>query len=122
MARQLNQQVLDQIVEQIVKVLDPEKIILFGSHARERANNDSDVDIAIIAQVDEPRRRHLSQIRAGLDYVPVGLDLVIFTPHEWERYGQVKGSFQSEIRETGVLLHERGRSTRRAGVTMAAEG
>lgn len=37
MSSTLNQQALDQIVEQIVKVLDPEKIIIFGAYARGEA-------------------------------------------------------------------------------------
>ena len=41
----ITEQVLDEIVEAIVREVDPERIILFGSHGRDRAKADSDIDL-----------------------------------------------------------------------------
>lgn len=46
---------LEEIVQQIVEVLDPERIIVFGSYERGDAGPHSGVDIAVIANTSEPR-------------------------------------------------------------------
>jgi len=43
---------LEQIVKTIATELKPEKIILFGSHARGEATPDSDYDLFVIVPID----------------------------------------------------------------------
>ena len=40
--------VLDEVVQRIVAVADPEKIILFGSAARGELGPDSDLDLLVV--------------------------------------------------------------------------
>ena len=42
------QETLDEIVSRIVQRFHPEKIILFGSHARGTTNTQSDVDLLVV--------------------------------------------------------------------------
>ena len=44
----VEQTILDKIVQRIVEVADPEKIILFGSAARGEIGPNSDVDLLTI--------------------------------------------------------------------------
>lgn len=119
MPQQLSQQALDAIVEQIVKVLDPEMIILFGSYARGDAGPDSDVDIAIVAQTSESRHRVVSQILWSLRHLRLPVDLVLFTPERWRYFRQVWSSFPSLIEETGRVIYERTGSAARTGAGVA---
>ena len=49
---------LDEIVRRLVAAYRPERMYLFGSHARGDAGPDSDFDLLIIVPDDaEPRRR-----------------------------------------------------------------
>jgi uncharacterized protein (UPF0332 family) len=50
-------QAQEQIVRRIVETAHPEKIILFGSQAREEARPGSDMDLLVIADSKEPRYR-----------------------------------------------------------------
>lgn len=43
---------IEQMVLQIVKRFDPERIILFGSAARGEAGPDSDVDLLVVMPVN----------------------------------------------------------------------
>ena len=43
-----NQDKITQIVDTIAKNVDPEKIILLGSHARNESSENSDIDLLII--------------------------------------------------------------------------
>ena len=55
---QLDQVVLDEIVRRIVEVAQPERIILFGSAAREEMSRDSDIDLLVVK--DGVHRRRLA--------------------------------------------------------------
>lgn len=115
MNHQLDQQTLDRIVEQIVKVLNPEKIILFGSYARGEAGPDSDVDIAVIAETSEPGDKAIGEISWGLRHLHLPLDLLLFAPEKWHRFRQVWSSFPTIIEESGRVIYERVGSAARAG-------
>ena len=46
---------LDQIVERLVQGYDPDRIILFGSHAIGTSREDSDIDLLVVKdEVDRP--------------------------------------------------------------------
>lgn len=47
--------VLDEIVRRVVEAVHPDKIILFGSHARGDAGPDSDLDLLVVTPSEEPR-------------------------------------------------------------------
>jgi predicted nucleotidyltransferase len=55
-------QMMDEIVRRIVSVVQPEKIVLFGSRARGDARPSSDLDLLVIAESDEPRFRRSSRV------------------------------------------------------------
>jgi len=46
---QIDTHLMDEIVRRIVKTIDSEKIILFGSRARRDARPESDIDLLVIA-------------------------------------------------------------------------
>jgi len=100
-------QVLDQIVEQIVKVLDPEKIILFGSYARGEAGPDSDVDIAVIAETDQPRGHRTLALAEGWPHVGFPTDILVFTPDEWDEWVGLVNTIPNEAAAEGRVIYER---------------
>lgn len=48
------EEVLRKIVETLRRKYDPDKIIVFGSHARGEASEDDDVDLFVVKQTDKP--------------------------------------------------------------------
>ncbi len=50
------------ITEKIVREYDPEAIVLFGSYAWGTPREESDVDLFIIKETDEPRIRRSCKI------------------------------------------------------------
>lgn len=107
MGQTLDQETLDEIVGQIVKVLDPEKIILFGSYARGGAGPDSDVDIAVIAETAEPRGRRTLALAPEWPPVLVPSDILVFTPDEWESSLDLLNTIPNEAAREGRVLYER---------------
>jgi predicted nucleotidyltransferase len=84
--RTLDQQILNEIVHRIVEVAHPDKIILFGSAARDQMDANSDVDLLIIKGGNCHRGRLTEEIYMNLFGVGQAVDIVVVTPEDVERY------------------------------------
>lgn len=100
---ELQQTILDKIVQRIVEVADPEKIILFGSAARGEIGPNSDVDLLVVKS-GVHRRRLTQAIYMNLFGVGQAVDVVVVTPEDIEQY---KDSFalviEPALREGKVI-------------------
>jgi uncharacterized protein len=109
---------IDEIVRIIVNECKPEKIILFGSYASGSANEDSDLDLAIVKSTDLPRHKRgreiRSAIRSGGKRWPFPMDIVVYTPTEMEQSKNDPYSLIHELLNTGKVLYESKQSTRLA--------
>ncbi len=77
--------VLANVVKRIVEAAKPEKIVLFGSAARGTMGPDSDLDLLVIKGGKFNRDRVTVAIYRNLSG-EVGVDAVVVTPEEVERY------------------------------------
>lgn len=85
--RTVSPETLQQIIERIVEVAQPEKIILFGSAARGEMGPNSDVDLLVI-KAGAHRRDLEGRIYRNLHGVGEAGDVVVVTPEDIERYGE----------------------------------
>ncbi len=105
----VTEQLLQEVVRRIVAIGAPEKIVLFGSHARGNARPDSDLDLLIIEESDVPRHRRAARYRLGLLGLFPAKDIVVWTPAEVERWRDVANAFITSILAEGKVLYERSR-------------
>ena len=96
---------IDELVERIVKNVNPKKIILFGSYAYGEPNNDSDIDLLIVKDTDEPRFKRDRKIRKYLRGMKIPIDLIIYTEQEIEEWKHTKAAFINHILEKGKVLY-----------------
>lgn len=80
-----NPAILADIVKRIVEAAAPEKIVLFGSAARGAMGPDSDLDLLVIKGGKFNRHRVTTAIYRNLSGA-IGVDAVVVTPEEVERY------------------------------------
>jgi uncharacterized protein len=80
-----DQAILADIVKRVVEAAKPEKIVLFGSAARGTMGPDSDLDLLIIKGGRFNRHRVTTAIYRNLSGA-IGVDAVVVTPEEVERY------------------------------------
>jgi len=103
----LTAELLDNIVQRILLVGSPHRIVLFGSRARGDTHEDSDLDLLIIEDSDLPRyRRAPRYLRALLGVFPAK-DVVVWTPAEVESWRQVPNAFVTTALREGRTLYER---------------
>lgn len=96
---------IQEIAWQIVEYFHPQKIILFGSHAYGTATADSDVDLLVVIDTEEKPLHVAARIAAAIDH-PFPLDIIIFTPSEWNASLRRKGIFATEVTMKGMVLYE----------------
>ena len=71
MPREITQATIDHVIQTILERFDPERIILFGSRARDDHQPDSDLDLFIEMNVDAnmPPRERARRIHAAFDLI-----------------------------------------------------
>jgi predicted nucleotidyltransferase len=97
---------LDDAVKRIVDQFHPAKIIPFGSHARGSARPDSDVDLLVVMDVKESKRRQAVEIDLALADRTFPLDVIVVTPAEFERYRDVVGHILYPAVRDGKVLYD----------------
>lgn len=93
---------INRIKNQIVEKFGPVDIILFGSCAKGRITKKSDIDICVVTNTDD-KRKTVIDILTDIDYT-IDLDIVVYTPDEWQRYKNDQATFAGIINRTGVSL------------------
>jgi predicted nucleotidyltransferase len=102
----LSSELLDEIVDRLVKGLQPEKIILFGSHAYGEPTPDSDIDLLIIvSDSDQPRHRRASHAYGTLRDLTAPTELIVLTRQEVEEKVNVRSSLVSRAINQGKVLY-----------------
>ena len=93
---------------------DAERVILFGSHARGEAGENSDVDLMIVAESDLPRFKRSRGLHMLFRPYPFAMDLLVYTPGEVERGKNSPVSFVSQVLREGKTLYARSTRDRKA--------
>jgi predicted nucleotidyltransferase len=91
---------------QVAKHIQPDKIILFGSHAYGSPHADSDVDLLVVM----PTRNQIDQaIKIRVRFpAPFPMDLIVRTPKNLGWRLAEGESFHTEIVTKGKVLYEKG--------------
>ena len=95
------------MVKRIVQQFDPDKVILFGSHARGNATPDSDVDLLVVMPIRGSKRETRIAIGVSLSDFGVPLDIVLSTPEELEERRRIPGTVERPAILEGRILYER---------------
>lgn len=96
---------LNRMVKRIVSRFAPERIILFGSHAKGTAGKDSDVDLLVVMPVRGSKRRKAVEIGVALHDFAVPKDIVVSTPEAFAWRKDVVGTIEYPAAREGVVLY-----------------
>jgi len=99
--------VIREMVRRIVEGFQPDRIILFGSHARGDAGPDSDVDLLVVMPLRGRRVDTAVAIRTVLSGMGVAKDILVATPEEFEAHKNLVGTIVYPAVHEGKVLYER---------------
>ena len=96
---------LNELVHRIVTSVHPLRVILFGSAARGEMGADSDIDVLVVMP-DGTHRRHTAELLHRQFFgIPFGIDVVVATPADLEKYRHSVGLIYHTILEEGRELY-----------------
>lgn len=102
-AKRVSESLLAEIVRRIVAAVAPERIILFGSAARDEMGPDSDLDLLVI-KAGVHRRATAQAIEHSLIGIPVPTDVIVARPEDIERHkGTIGLIYRPALLEGRVL-------------------
>ena len=101
------QEKIQEMVRRIVERFKPEKIILFGSHARGTATADSDVDLLVVMPVRGSRLEKTIEIRVAVHDIRVPKDIVVTTPEDFAWRKDIVGTLERPVMREGKVLYAR---------------
>jgi predicted nucleotidyltransferase len=97
---------LERIV-QALQPLAPERVILFGSHARGDFHEGSDIDLVIIWETGERFLDRIDRVFERISPCTMPVEVLVYSPAEYEQMKQ-RGSVLAEcVEQEGHVLYER---------------
>ncbi len=100
-------EVPEELVRRIAERFSPDKIILFGSCARDDSGPESDIDLLVLfSEVADPNKRAAELHAALLDF-PRPTDIVVSTTSRFERYRNVVNTVYWPAAREAKVLYER---------------
>ncbi len=90
----------------IADLFHPQRIILFGSHARGTAGPHSDVDLLVVMDVGDSKRRTGAKVGAALHGFAIPKDVVVTTPEAFLARREVPGTIERSAALEGRVLHD----------------
>jgi predicted nucleotidyltransferase len=98
---------LERVLDQLTRMPQVYRVMLFGSYAAGRRDLFTDLDLLVVMDSDQDfvqRTAELyGQLQAGVD-----MDLLVYTPEEFERMRH--SGFVRHAVKTGQVLYEKRRS------------
>ncbi len=96
---------IQTLADKIAREFHPEKIILFGSHARGDAQPDSDVDLLVIMDLDQHPSRTAAEITYRVHPRRYPLDLIVRSPQMVRTRLQMNDWFMRDVMREGRVLY-----------------
>jgi uncharacterized protein len=102
----LDDNLVSQVVERILKVVEPERIILFGSAATSTMTRDSDIDLLVIERGFGSEREESIRLRKALSDMDIPVDVFAMTSERFEETKEVIGGLAYPANKYGKVIYE----------------
>ena len=96
---------LDKIVERLIALASPVKIILFGSYARNEVQPESDLDLLVVEKVVTDQYDEALRLDRALGDLMLPIDLIVVSETQFNRFGHVPGTVYYRSLQEGRILY-----------------
>jgi predicted nucleotidyltransferase len=103
----LSKKSLQNAISAIIDCVHPLKVILFGSYARQEADEGSDIDLLIIEEKTDNKGMEMVKIRNAIGDIGVGVDILVYTAKDVQDRGHLRGSVLYWALKEGKVLYEK---------------
>ena len=97
----VDEAVVERFVRDIVAAVQPLRVLLFGSRAREQARTESDIDLLVVMPEGTDRRKVAGQLYREIPREGTAMDVLVATPSVLERHRDNPGLIYRTILEEG---------------------
>ena len=98
---------LSKIIKTIVQVAEPERIILFGSHAKGNNKAESDYDLLILKRDIKSARALTQQIYLNMKNIGAPVDIIVIDAEKFEQLKTDPYLIYSEAAKNGMVVYEK---------------
>lgn len=97
---------LDELVRQIMRIVSPVQVIVFGSMARRQASDSSDMDLLVVVQDSVHRRMTSQAIYRHVKGVSIPFDIIVATASDVRLQASNIGLVLSRALTEGVTIYD----------------
>jgi len=102
---QIGKRAIRALARRIAREFQPDRIILFGSHAYGKPTPDSDVDLLVVMPFEGKGYKKAAEIMSKVR-PPFSVDLLVRTPEELRQRLAWHDFFLMEITDKGEVLYD----------------
>ena len=101
----IEQEVIQEIIRRVLKVLQPDRIILFGSAAGGQMTPDSDIDLLILQENPADINEESLRIRRSLRGLGYPFDVMVMATERFEESKNVVGGLAYPANKYGQVIY-----------------
>lgn len=106
----VSEELIEKMAKEIVREVDPERIVLFGSWARGQASERSDVDLLVVEREpfgpNRSRRKEAARIWRCLSRFRVSTDILVYSTDEIAQWQDSIHHVIAKALHEGKVLYE----------------
>ena len=106
-AWQITPEKVQAVVQRLIQIGRPKKIILFGSYIRGDPTRDSDLDVLVVTgdEVESPRRESV-RLRSSVSDINMPMDILVVPYSRFEALREKLGLIYREADRRGKVVYE----------------
>src|SRR4051794_25081196 len=101
----VDEALLNEIVQRVLTVTRPDKIILFGSAATGQMTKDSDIDLLIVEPEPPNTHQHRVDLRHAVGDIGYPVDVIVIRTDRFEATKQLVGGIAFPAHKYGRVLY-----------------
>ena len=96
-----SEKIINDLIQEIIKAVNPLSIWLFGSAANGSIEPESDIDLLVVMPEGTHRRKTAQHIYRNISGIPVPFDIIVATPSDLEKHKNNIGLIYQSILKEG---------------------